>query len=55
MTTGDLVAGMWNLLSGLGAVPKALAWDNESGIGQHRRLPLGRYPLRANQINSSRL
>ena len=40
-TTGDLLAGMWRLLSGLGAVPKMLVWDNESGIGQHRRLTLG--------------
>lgn len=40
-TTGDLVAGMWALLSGLGAVPKTLVWDNESGIGQHRRLTVG--------------
>ncbi len=40
-TTGDLVAGMWALLSGLGAVPKTLVWDNESGIGQHRRLAVG--------------
>ena len=40
-TTGDLVAGMWHLLSGLGGVPKTLGWDNESGIGQHRRLTLG--------------
>jgi len=40
-TTGDLVAGMWQLLGGLGAVPKMLVWDNESGIGQHRRLTLG--------------
>ena len=40
-TTGDLVAGMWGLLSGLGAVPKMLVWDNESGIGQHRRLTVG--------------
>jgi transposase len=40
-TTGDLLAGMWQLLSGLGAVPKILVWDNESGIGQHRRLTLG--------------
>jgi hypothetical protein len=40
-TTGDLVAGMWHLLSGLGAVPKTLVWDNESGIGQHHRLTLG--------------
>jgi transposase len=40
-TTGDLVAGMWHLLSGLGGVPKTLVWDNESGIGQHHRLTLG--------------
>jgi hypothetical protein len=40
-TTGDLLAGMWQLLSGLGAVPKTLVWDNESGIGQHRRLTVG--------------
>ena len=40
-TTGDLLAGMLQLLSGLGGVPKMLVWDNESGIGQHRRLTLG--------------
>lgn len=40
-TTGDLVAGMWHLLSTLGGVPKTLVWDNESGIGQHRRLTVG--------------
>ncbi len=39
--TGDLLAGMWHLLSGLGGVPKMLVWDNESGIGQHHRLTLG--------------
>jgi hypothetical protein len=39
--TGDLLAGMWRLLSGLGGVPKMLVWDNESGIGQHHRLNLG--------------
>lgn len=38
--SGDLLAGMWQLLSGLGAVPKILVWDNESGIGQHHRLTL---------------
>ncbi len=38
-TTGDLVAGMWQLLAGLGAVP--MVWDNESGIGQRRRLTVG--------------
>ena len=40
-TTGDLVAGMWRLLTGLGGVPKMLVWDNESGIGSHRRLTVG--------------
>ena len=40
-TTGDLVAGMWQLLAELGAVPKVLVWDNESGIGQRRRLTVG--------------
>jgi hypothetical protein len=40
-TTGDLLAGMWQLLAGLGAVPKTLVWDNESGIGQHHRLTTG--------------
>ncbi len=44
-TTGDLLAGMWQLLSGtLGAVPRTLVWDNESGIGQRRRLTV---PARA--------
>ncbi|GAA1637848.1 IS21-like element ISMbo1 family transposase [Georgenia ruanii] len=44
-TTGDLLAGMWQLLSAtLGAVPKTLVWDNESGIGQRRRLTV---PARA--------
>lgn len=38
-TTGDLLAGMWQLLStNFKAVPKTLVWDNEPGIGQHRRL-----------------
>lgn len=31
---GDLFAGMWTLLTVLGAVPKTLVWDNESAIGQ---------------------
>ncbi len=39
--TGDLLAGMWQLLSGLGGVPKMLVWDNESGIGQHHSLTQG--------------
>lgn len=32
---------MWQLLAGLGGVPKMLVWDNESGIGQHHRLTTG--------------
>jgi transposase len=31
---GDLFAGMWALISTLGAVPKTLVWDNEGAIGQ---------------------
>jgi transposase len=41
-TSGDLIAGMWQLLAGsLGAVPRTLVWDNESGIGQHHKLTVG--------------
>jgi transposase len=29
----DLIAGHWALLSGLGAVPRALVWDNEPAVG----------------------
>jgi transposase len=32
----DLLDGHWTLLSRLGAVPKALVWDNESAVGQWR-------------------
>jgi transposase len=32
----DLFAGMWTLISALGAVPKTLVWDNEGAIGQWR-------------------
>jgi transposase len=32
----DLIAGHWVLLEQLGAVPKALVWDNESAVGQWR-------------------
>jgi len=36
-TVGDLLAGMWRILSGqLGAVPRALVWDHETGIGKER-------------------
>jgi hypothetical protein len=30
---GDLTAGMWQLISGVGAVSKTLVWDRESAIG----------------------
>lgn len=40
--TGDLLAGMWQLLSrDIGSVPRTLLWDNESGIGQRGRLAQG--------------
>jgi transposase len=32
----DLLDGHWTLISRLGAAPKTLVWDNESGIGQWR-------------------
>jgi hypothetical protein len=41
-TTADLLAGMWSLLDGqLGAVPRRLVWDNETGIGRGGRLAVG--------------
>lgn len=41
-TTADLLAGMWALLAQqLGAVPRRLIWDNESGIGRRNRLAAG--------------
>ena len=41
-TTADLLAGMWTLLSQqLGAVPRRLIWDNETGIGRRNRLAAG--------------
>jgi transposase len=41
-TTGDLLAGMWELMSGqLGAVPHRLIWDNEAGIGRRNRYAEG--------------
>lgn len=40
--TGDLLAGMWQLIATqIGGVPRSLLWDNESGIGQRRRLAQG--------------
>lgn len=35
--TADLLLGMWELLQQLGAVPRRLIWDNESGIGRGQR------------------
>jgi transposase len=35
--TQDLLLGMWELLTQLGAVPRRLIWDNESGIGRGKR------------------
>jgi transposase len=32
----DLLAGHWALISGLGAVPRSLVWDNESAVGRWR-------------------
>lgn len=41
-TTADLLTGMWVLLSQqLGAVPRRLIWDNETGIGRRNRLAAG--------------
>jgi transposase len=34
--SADLLAGHWMLMQRLGAVPKALVWDNESAVGQWR-------------------
>lgn len=30
---GDILAGMWSVISALGKVPKTLVWDRESAIG----------------------
>lgn len=41
-TTPDLLSGMWSLLSTqLGAVPRRLIWDNETGIGRGNKLAAG--------------
>ena len=32
----DLFAGWWQLISGLGAVPRVLVWDGEGAIGRWR-------------------
>jgi transposase len=33
----DLLAGWWQLLGGLGGVPRVLVWDGEGAVGQRRR------------------
>ncbi len=35
-TAQDLFAGWWQLISGLGAVPRVLVWDGEGAIGRWR-------------------
>lgn len=35
--TEDLLLGTWDLLQGLGRVPRRLIWDNEPGIGRGQR------------------
>src|SRR3954451_11110641 len=32
----DLMAGWWQLIAGLGAVPRALVWDGEGAVGRWR-------------------
>ena len=39
--TGDLLAGMRELLGSLGAVPRRLIWDNETGIGRRNSYAAG--------------
>jgi len=39
--TEDLLLGSWELIGRLGAVPRRLIWDNESGIGRGRRHAAG--------------
>jgi transposase len=35
-TSSDLFAGWWQLIAGLGAVPRALVWDGEGAVGRWR-------------------
>src|SRR4029079_1905339 len=35
-SASDLFAGWWQLISGLGAVPRVLVWDGEGAIGRWR-------------------
>jgi transposase len=36
-TAEDLFAGWWQLIEGLGAVPRLLVWDGEGAVGRYRR------------------
>lgn len=40
-TTEDLLLGSWELIRGLGRVPRRLIWDNETGIGRGGKLAEG--------------
>jgi hypothetical protein len=40
-TTADLLLGSWELIRGLGRVPRRLIWDNETGIGRGGKLAGG--------------
>jgi transposase len=40
-TTADLLLGSWELIRGLGRVPRRLIWDNETGIGRGGKLADG--------------
>lgn len=33
----DLFAGWWQLIAGIGAVPRLLVWDGEGAVGRYRR------------------
>jgi len=35
---GDILSGMWQLIEGIGRVPKTLVWDRESAIGGSGKL-----------------
>jgi hypothetical protein len=35
---GDILSGMWQLISGIGRVPKKLVWDREAAIGGSGKL-----------------
>ena len=40
----DLFAGWWQLIGGLGAVPRALVWDGEGAVGRWRAGQAGADP-----------